>query len=335
MPLEPPLYPLRFREIYKQKPWGGRGLVKLLNKKGCRGSVGESWEIACRDKNVSVVANGPFKGWPLTRLIQRFPKDVLGDEHGMRFASRFPLLVKFLYADHRLSLQVHPSDDYAQRYEPEGEGKMETWYVINASKEAKVIRGVLPGTTVAEFKQHLSDGTVEQCLNVMDVKPGDVIFIPPGTLHTAFGGILLLEVQQNSDITYRLSDWERRKKNGMTRPLEIEKALQIVDFYSMGVSKYKPTRILGFPYRRKLLIKCEKFTMETLEFSSQRITERPDPTRFKIYTVVKGAGKILFGPKKKLSQPFRIGETFFMPGHIGEFDLSSRRTCEVVCTFVE
>ena len=148
-----------------------------------------------------------------------------------------------------------------------------------------------PGT-VAEFKEHLKKGSVEQCLNVMDVKEQDVIFIPPGTIHSAYGGLVVLEVQQNSDCTYRLTDWGRSDAKGKPRHLDVEKAMNVTDFYSMGVSKYKAARILGFPYRRKLLIKCEKFVMETIELGRQTVTERPHPQRFVVHTAVAGPCRI-------------------------------------------
>jgi mannose-6-phosphate isomerase len=329
----PPLYPLRFKEIYKDKIWGGPELAKI-GKRGSGKKCGESWEIAHRDKDTSVVVNGPYKGWSLDKLLEQYRKDILGDEQSMRFR-RFPLLVKFLACHDRLSLQVHPTDDFAQRYESEGTGKMEAWYVLHAPKEARVIRGVLPGITVAEFKQHLAAGTVEQCLNVMDVKPQDVIFIPPGTLHTAYGGMVVLEVQQNSDTTYRLTDWGRKGSDGKPRLLQVERAMNITDFYSMGVSKYKPARILGFSYRRKLLIKCEKFTLETIELGRQRITENLLGARSVVHTVVAGKGKYLFGEKKKSSQPFKKGETYLLPAKLGEFDIVSQGATEIAVSYVE
>ncbi len=328
------LYPMRFKEIFKDKIWGGPELKRLMGKSGAGAKTGESWEIAHRGKDTSVVADGALKGWSLDRLMETWPKQILGDEHAMRFSARFPLLVKFLAAHDRLSLQVHPSDDFAQRYEQEGVGKMEAWYVVHAPKEGRVIRGVLPGTTVAEFKQHLSAGTVEQCLNQMEVRPGDIIFIPPGTIHTAFGGVVVLEVQQNSDITYRLSDWGRGDKGGK-RPLQVERAMSVTDFYSMGVSKYKPARILGFPYRRNLLIKCEKFTMEALVLDRKRIKDTVPKTRFQIMTVVAGKGKFFYGDKKKQSVPWKIGQTFLIPAHLGEYDVAASGSSEIVCTYVE
>lgn len=330
------LYPLRFKEIFKEKVWGGPELKKVLRKKGATSRTGECWEIAHRGgRDTSVVMNGPLKGWSLEKLMQTWPKQILGDEHAMRFSQRFPLLIKFLAAHDRLSLQVHPSDDFAQRYEPEPVGKMEAWYVLHAPKGARVVRGVLPGTTIAEFKEHLEKGTVEQCLNAMEVQAGDVIFIPPGTLHTAYGGVVVLEVQQNSDLTYRLTDWGRSAKNGKHRPINVERAMTVTDFYSMGVSKYKPSRIPGFPYRRNLLIKCEKFTMEALLLDRKRVKDATPPTRFQVLTCTRGRGKFYFGPKKRESVPFAVGDTFLIPAHLGEYDIASAGSSELVCTYVE
>jgi mannose-6-phosphate isomerase len=330
----PILYPYRFKEIYKDKIWGGPELRRVLGKKGAGPRTGESWEVSSREKNLSVVSAGPLKGWTLERLCRAWPREVLGDEHCMRFSTRFPLLVKFICAHDRLSLQVHPSDDFAQRYEAEPVGKMEAWYVVHAPKGARVIRGVLPGTTVAEFRQHLQKGTVEQCLNAMEVKAGEVIFIPPGTIHTAFGGAIFLEVQQNSDITYRLTDWGRMD-NGKGRPLDIEKAMNVTDFYSMGVSKYKPSRIAGYAYRRMLLIKCEKFTMEAMELERRRIREKTDPSRFQVLTCTRGGGTIRHGERLRARTPFQRGETFLMPAHLGPYEISGRGSTELVCTYVE
>ncbi|HXX92529.1 MAG TPA: type I phosphomannose isomerase catalytic subunit [Planctomycetota bacterium] len=330
----PPVYPLRFKEVFKEKIWGGPELAKVAAKKGAGRRCGESWEIAQRDGGMSVVANGPYKGWNLERLLHEHAKSVLGDEHSMRF-KRYPLLVKFICAHERLSLQVHPTDDYAQRYEAEGVGKMEAWYVISAPKESRVIRGVLPGTTVAEFKEHLKNGKIEQCLNVMDIKERDVIFIPPGTIHSAYGGAVFLEVQQNSDTTYRLTDWGRVDFKGKPRALDVEKAMNVTDFYSMGVSKYKPSRIPGYAYRRKLLIKCEKFTMETIELGRQRITEKANAARSVVHTFIQGKGKYQFGENKKSSQPFKKGESYLIPAKIGEYDIVSQGSTEIVVSYAE
>lgn len=334
-PKETPLhlYPLKMKEVFKETPWGGAGLKKALGKK-CSAKTGESWELSVRHGAESVVGNGPYKGKKLSELLQKFARPMLGDEHSMRFSSRFPLLVKFLAVHDRMSLQVHPSDEFAQRYEQEGVGKMEAWYILNAPKGSRVIRGVLPGTTVAEFRQQLDKGSVEQCLNVMDVKEEDIIFIPPGTIHSAFGGVVFLEVQQNSDHTYRLTDWGR-KADGKARPLHVDKALGVTDFYSMGVSKYKASRIPGFPYKRFLLIKCEKFTMEAMQIARGRVKDQTNKARFAVYVVTQGKGKFFYGEKGRESQAFAKGETYFLPAHLGAFEVSAAGATEIVVIYVE
>lgn len=331
-PFDP--YPFKFKEIFQKTIWGGTDLKKVLGKK-CPAKTGESWELSFRENNVSVVANGAYKGKKITDLVKSWGKEILGDDHSMRFMKGFPLLVKFLGMRERMSLQVHPSDEFAQRYEMDGTGKMEAWYILHAPKDSRVIRGVLPGTTVAEFQEALDGGRIEQCLNVMEVNQGDVIFIPPGTIHTAYGGVVVLEVQQNSDHTYRMTDWDRKGFDGKPRALDVEKALSMTDFYSMGVSKYKPSRMAAYSYQRMLLLKCEKFTLESIQMKRGRVTIEADRARFRIYTVVSGRGKFLYGSKKKTDLAWRKGETFLVPAHLGEFDISSPAAAEIVVSYVE
>ncbi len=327
-------YPLKFKEIFKKTLWGGTDLKKVLGKK-TPPKTGESWELSFQEGNPSIVANGSYKGKKITDLVKSWGKEILGDDHNMRFMKGFPLLIKFLGIKERMSLQVHPSDEFAQRYEMNGTGKMEAWYVLHAPKDSRVIRGVLPGTTVAEFKQHMDEGNVEQCLNVMEVNEGDVIFIPPGTIHTAFGGVVVLEVQQNSDHTYRLTDWGRKGLNGKARELHVEKALGVTDFYSMGVSKYKPSRITSYSYKRMLLLKCEKFTLESIQMKRGKVKIEADRARFRIYTAISGRGKFMYGVKKKTSMSWRRGETYLVPAHLGEFDISTAVASEIVVSYVE
>ena len=147
--------------------------------------------------------------------------------------------------------------------------------------------------------------------------------------------MVFLEVQQNSDTTYRLSDWGRVGADRKPRTLQVEKAMNVTDFYSMGVSKYKAARIPGFNYRRKLLIKCEKFVMETIELGRQRITEKANAARSVVHTIVAGKGKYMFGEKKRTAQPFKKGDTFLIPAKIGEYDIASSGATEIVVSYVE
>ena len=328
-----PIYPMRFMEIFKKKIWGGAGLRKVLGKK-CSGKIGESLELAHFGRDVSVVANGKLKGRSLADLYPDYRRKIAGEDVGVRFPGAFPLLVKFLCCEDRLSLQVHPSDDFASRYEAAEHGKMEAWYVVHAPPGSRVIRGVLPGITIAEFRLSLERGKIEECVNVMEVAPGDVIFIPPGTVHSAYGGVIALEIQQNSDLTYRLTDWGRSDFNGRPRDLSVNKAISVMDFYTMGVTKFRPQRLTGYNYKRKLLLKCEKFTMEMIELSGRRMRETLDGSRALVMTIVCGGGQFRFGPKFKSKEPFAAGQTFLMPAAIGSYEIAARGKTEIVVAYV-
>jgi mannose-6-phosphate isomerase len=328
-----PIYPMRFNEIYKRKIWGGDGLRRILRKRAPP-KTGESWELAQMGKDVSVVANGKLKGRSLADLYATYRKELAGTDMGVRFPAAFPLVIKLLNCQDRLSLQVHPSDDFAGRYEARGDGKMEAWYVVHAPETARVVRGVLPGITIAEFRQALEENRIEECVNTMEVAAGDVIFVPPGTIHSAYGGVILLEVQQNSDITYRLTDWGRTGFDGKPRELSVRKAISVMDFYTMGVTKFHPQRLKGFPYKRKLLLKCEKFTMDLLELGGKRVRETLDGSRCQVLTILRGKGKFRFGPKHKLREPFAAGQTFLIPAAIKTYEIMPAGVCEIVVTYV-
>ena len=330
-------YPLTFRPVMKVKPWGGSRLKKLLGKPVPR-KTGETWEIAARGPaETSVIANGPLKGIPLTRALKTWPGQLMGPDLALRFSERFPLLVKFLDCDGQMSIQVHPPDEFAQRHEPEGVGKTEAWYVVAADPEAKIIRGVLPGTTAEEFRRLLQGDRAVDALNALDVKPGDVIFLPPGTVHTAGGGVVLLEVSQNSDVTYRVHDWNRPGADGKPRALHVDKALQVIDFYSMGVSKHKPIPMPGgHGAKRRLLLKCDKFTWESLEFRAGSVRGVSSPDRFYILNPLEGQGDFLYGSSKRpKKQPFKKGQTFFIPAALGDYKIRARGACKIIITYVE
>lgn len=334
-PKPPPpivLYPMRFEEIYKKKIWGGDGLRKVLGKKAPP-RTGESWEVAQMGRDVSVVANGKLKGRSLADLYATYRLQIAGSDRGVRSPEAFPLLVKFLCCQDRLSLQVHPSDEFAARFEAAGRGKMEAWVVVHAPPDSRVIRGVLPGITIAEFRQALAEGRVEECLNVMEVSPGDVIFIPPGTVHSAFGGLIVLEVQEGADVTYRLSDWGRPDFDGKLRELSVQKAIAAMDFYTMGVTKFQPQRLRGYAYKRKLLLKCEKFTLELMELSGHKVKEVLTGTHGQVLSVLRGHGAFCYGPKYKAREAFAPGQSFLLPAGLGSYEIAPRGAAEIVVTY--
>lgn len=329
------LYPYLFRALLKEKIWGGARLRKRFGKPApARKRIGESWELADRGRDTTRVANGPLRGTSLRALLAAWPREVLGDEHALRYASRFPLLVKFLDCDRMLSVQVHPTDDFAARYDVGDPGKTEAWVVLEAEPTACVIRGVLPGTTAAEFRRAAEEGAVEACLNRMEVAKGDVIFLPPGTVHAAGGGLLLAEVTQNSDLTYRIYDWGQVDARGRSRPLHIDKAVANIDFHSLGVTKIKPIPLAGYGCRRRLLVKCEKFTLESLEVAGRRAKIKHPPERFRILVALDGRGEMRWGRDAGARQPFRAGQTFLIPAHLGDFYVASRGRARFLHAYV-
>jgi mannose-6-phosphate isomerase len=225
-----PLYPLRFEPIYQYRLWGGRRLSNLLTAPlPGDGPVGEAWVLSDRDDHASRVSDGPLKGRTIAQLLEQFPEYVMGKLAG-RFR-RFPLLLKFLDAREMLSVQVHPADSHTDLL-PAGEtGKTEAWVVLEAGPESRIYAGLKPGTTEATLRQALAAGGVADHLACFTPKPGDGVFIPAGTVHALGGDIVVFEVQENSDVTFRLYDWNHvDAKTGKPRPLQVDRALACIDF---------------------------------------------------------------------------------------------------------
>jgi mannose-6-phosphate isomerase len=225
------LYPMTFEPVLKDYLWGGRNLERLGRPLPPQGIIAESWEIAGHPDGTSRVANGPFAGQLLTQVHAQLGLDLIGRNSAWAQArGRFPLLIKLLDAQRSLSVQVHPDDAYALAHE-EGElGKTEMWVVLHAEPEAELILGVRAGTTPAVFRQALQAGHLEPYLHRLPVKAGDHVCVPAGSLHAIMAGTLLVEIQQNSNTTYRVYDWNRLGADGKPRPLHIARALEVIDF---------------------------------------------------------------------------------------------------------
>lgn len=221
------LYPFTFRPIFKERVWGGRKLESLYQKELPAGvPIGESWEISDRPGDASVIANGPLAGKDLRWLMENHAGEMLGPSSAK--VVRFPLLVKILDAAEKLSLQVHPPAGKAA--ELGGEPKTEMWYIADAGEGAELFVGLRRGVTRKEFEQRIRDGTVEECFHRVGVKPGDVMFLPSGRVHALGAGCVIFEIQQNSDTTYRVFDWNRAGLDGKPRELHVEKSLESIDF---------------------------------------------------------------------------------------------------------
>ena len=224
------LYPLKMRPVFQPRPWGGRLLKDLLDKDIPDGPVGESWEVSTHPNGLSRIANGGLEGRTLQALTREFRARLVGKAAHEKHGGDFPLLVKLLDVHHLASVQVHPSDEQARRLEGFPSGKSEAWYVLGVEPTAVFYIGFRDGVDETEYLRALSEGRVKDLLNPLFPEKGDCIYVPPGTVHACGGGVLLLEIQQCSDITYRVYDWDRVDERGERRPLHLEKARAVIDF---------------------------------------------------------------------------------------------------------
>ena len=254
----PALYPLTFEPILKERVWGGRRLQQLYGKRLPDGILaGESWEITDRPGDVSVIANGPLAGKDLHWLLQTDAAGVLGSASLCN--GRFPLLIKILDAAETLSLQVHPPAVKARQLG--GEPKTEMWFIADAVPGAELYAGLRKGCTRQEFVQKVQQGTVAECFHRLPVRAGDAMFLPSGRVHALGAGLVLFEIQQNSDTTYRVFDWNRAGLDGKPRELHLEKSLQSIDFDDFEPSLVQPRPCPG-PVQRFSLVQDSLFSVD-------------------------------------------------------------------------
>ena len=253
-----PLYPLRFEPIYQYRLWGGRRLANMLAAPlPGDGPIGEAWLLSDRDDHPSLVANGPLKGQALGQLLKQSPEPMLGALAG-RFR-RFPLLLKFLDVRGTLSVQVHPSDQQTSYIPPGETGKTEAWVVLEADPESRIYAGLKPGTTADSLRQAIANKTVAEHLAYFTPKPGDGVLVPAGTVHS-LGDLVVFEVQENSDVTFRLYDWDHiDAKTGQPRPLQVDQAMACIDFAHGAIGPVAPVVEEFTPVRRERLFCCEHF----------------------------------------------------------------------------
>ena len=303
-------YPLKFHALLKEKVWGGRKLARVLGKNlPSEQRIGESWEISSYGDDVSIVANGPYRGMGLHRMAADFGEALLGTDVPPR---RFPLLFKFVDAADRLSVQVHPDDAYARRTEHGALGKTEAWYIVDAQPGARLVRGLEPGVDSETFRQAIEKGHLDEILHWIEVSPGDVIFVPAGQVHAIGEGILLYEVQQSSDTTYRVYDW------GRPRLLHVGKALEMTRYDQL------PDLVEGLCTEetggtRTALISCRYFVMERWNVHASMET-RCDGHSFHVLSVLDGRGEIRWGAHQ--ATPIVRGESLLLPAQLGAYEVS-------------
>lgn len=304
--------PLRFRPHLRPVVWGGRRLGEVLGKPlPGAGAYGESWEISDHPAHRSVVAEGPWAGTTLRALMERDAGALLGTPD----APTFPWLVKFLDACDWLSVQVHPDDESVQRLWPGEGGKTEAWFVIDAAPTARIYAGLRPGVGEKELRVALASGTVAECLHQFHPRAGDCLFLPAGTVHAVGGGVLMAEVQQTSDATFRLFDWNRRDAQGQLRALHVEESLACIDWSAGPVT---PVRAAGYPEApgstpaaasiRQRLASSPYFTLDYLRQSAPFVCG--DADRLQVLVVLHGRGTLetAAGPT-----PLAPGDTLLLP----------------------
>ena len=254
---DPSLYPLRFEPIYQYRLWGGRRLADFLSSALPDGPVGEAWLLSDRDDHSSVIANGQLKGRTLGQLLTEWPRELLGQSAGE--VTRFPLLLKFLDVQGALSVQVHPSDVQTS-YLPDGEsGKTEAWVVLATGPEGRIYAGLKPHTKLSAIRESLATGSVADLLASFTPESGDAVLIPAGTVH-ALRDLVVFEVQENSDVTFRLYDWGHvDTKTHRPRSLQVEEALACIDLWHGPIVPATPVLEGAAPTRREKLLDCEHF----------------------------------------------------------------------------
>ncbi len=282
------LYPLTFEPLLKERIWGGRNLETLYGKPLPPGQrIGESWEICDRPDDQSVITNGPLRGTTLHSLIEQCPDAVLGLRDPM--PPRFPLLIKIIDARQALSLQVHPPAEVAAQLG--GEPKTEMWYVARAGPAAELFVGLKNGVTRAKFEQELLAQTVADCFHRIHVKPGDAMYLPSGRVHALGADIVIFEIQQNSDTTYRVFDWNRVDHDGKARELHVPQSLASIDFNDFEPELLPRTTVAAAPGKIRPLVKNELFDVAVRTLATG---ERADLTdgRMQIIGVIDGALRI-------------------------------------------
>lgn len=302
-------YPLKFHPILKEKIWGGDKLKTLLNKKSDLNNLGESWEISGVKDSISIVSNGEYSNQPLTALIKKYKGLFLGQKIYDEFGERFPLLIKFIDAKYDLSVQLHPDDELANDRH-NSFGKAEMWHVIQADDNSKLIVGFNTLVDENTYVQTLKNGNITSLLNFIDVNKQDSFFINTGTIHAIGSGVLIAEIQQTSDITYRVFDWNRKDFNGEERELHSDLALKAINYNSKDYQKLSYDRL----HTPSNIINNEYFTTNYISIR-KKLARKINQDSFTIYMCVQGNGVINVNNSV---ESISLGETILIPAMCNE-----------------
>jgi mannose-6-phosphate isomerase len=320
------LAPSRLAPLFVPRIWGARGLKPLFDVPPGLEPIGEVWLTG----DQCSFADGPFAGRQLGEVWPSLTPEWTGTR--IRNAPRIPLLVKFLFPEDKLSVQVHPSDDYARAHEsvPDPAGKTEMWYAIAARPNAQIGLGFTPGVTKESFQRSIAESTVEETLRQITVQPGDAFFVPSGTAHMIGPGMVLCEIQQHSDITYRVFDFNRRQADGTLRTLHIRQALDVLNFDQQRGGPVSPIRVDAGPLKKTYLAACRYFAAEKWEFSAA-VAGAASSDRFEILIFISGAGRI---ESRGESVPYAPAEVWLLPAALGAYRLIPESSTTLLRTYV-
>lgn len=323
------MYPLKFEPILKQTLWGGDKIIPFKNLNESLANVGESWEISAVEENESVVANGADKGRTLTEMVRIYKEELVGEGNYARFGEKFPLLIKFIDAKQDLSIQVHPGDELAQKRH-RSFGKNEMWYVVRADEGAKLISGFSQQINPKNYKERLHDGSFAEVLATCDVQPGDVFYVPAGRVHGIGAGSFVAEIQQTSDVTYRIYDYNRRDKDGKLRELHTTLAMDAIDFTDVGEDfrtsyeqiQNEPVEVVASPY----------FTTSVYDMTEEITCDYSELDSFVIFICVEGACTLCDNEQHEIS--VQAGETVLLPATTQMVTITPHGAVKLLETYV-
>ncbi|GAB4353082.1 MAG: class I mannose-6-phosphate isomerase [Candidatus Abyssubacteria bacterium] len=332
MKLEPrypdTLYPLLLQPIFKHRIWGGRRLETVLGKNlPPNQPIGESWELSCRDDDNNIIRNGPLADKTLRDIFTTEKEALVGPR--FRNAAKFPLLNKFIDANDLLSVQVHPNEECARRF-PDAEAKTEAWYIIHAEPGASLIKGLKPGVTRQSFENAIRDGTVPDTLNQFPVSARDMVFVPAGCVHAMGKGLIVCEIQQNSDTTYRVYDWDRLGSDGKPRQIHVQQALETVNFNDRSPDKVATIAVLQGRNLTEYLVVCPYFSARLLRLEEPQ-KESTRHERFESLMITNGQGAIR---AKNGETRFVAGDSVLIPAAVGEYTIVPSGQCSLLKTYV-
>lgn len=309
------LYPLQFEPILKERIWGGEKLKTVLNKAIESTTTGESWELSTVEGDVSIVANGILKGKSLLEVIDEAPNEILGTAVYQKFGKQFPLLFKYLDAREDLSIQVHPNDALAKERH-NSFGKTEMWYIMQADDDARIIVGFKEKSNANEYVENLKNKSLLSILDDVKVKSGDVFFLETGTVHAIGAGLVVAEIQQTSDITYRIYDFDRVDAQGNGRELHIDLALDAINYDKVDTYKEYNKEV----NQSNGVVDCPYFTTNFVPLDGAISVEKSAES-FTVYMCVEGAFELEY---KQVKYSYKKGDTVLIPAAIKEFVLSGK-----------